>query len=427
MNSLEREVLRFVKDNDIKFIRLAFSDIFGRQKNLAIMSDELEKAFEHGVLFDAFSIEGFANEKSADLLLFPNPATVQILPWRPSEGRVARFFCDIRYPDGTRFEADSRHILTKTIERAKKLGYMAKVGAECEFYIFKEDDNGNPIPETHDNGGYFDISPLDMGENIRREICLNLEEMGITPRNSHHERGPGQHRVKFRYGDPLTAADDYITFKWLVRTIASRHGCYATFMPKPLDEINGSALQMGLLLFRDGENLLCHNGARTKEMNSFIAGILNRICEITAVLNPTPNSYRRFGEFNAPKDLTWSEIHPKALIRITDFMKEDSRIKVRSVDPTANPYLAAVLLLSAGLDGIENGETLDEEMHIKSLKEEAVNSKSLPSSLDEALALFDESEFVKKTLGINLAENFSETKKKTPNAGLGEIDLRQYL
>ena len=402
--------MRFVKENDIKFIRLAFSDIFGNQKNIAIMSDELEKAFEHGILFDAFSIEGFRNSRSADLLLFPDPATIAILPWRPSEGRVARFFCDITYPDLTPFEADPRFILKSAVKRARKMGLVSKVGAECEFYIFRKDDDGNPTKVPYDEGSYFDISPLDRGENIRREICLNMEEMGITPRSSHHERGPGQHRVKFRYSDPLTAADDFITFKWIVRAIASRHGAYATFMPKPLDEINGSALQMGLLLFRDGNNLLSTDGKRTAEMESFIAGILNRISEMTAVLNPTENSYRRLGEFNAPSEITWSSIHPKALIKLTDFMGDESRIKIRSVDPTTNPYLAIALLLSAGCEGIKDGENLSEDNCIKTLDEQFDSFSTLPESVEEAIDLMKKSDFAAGVLGKTLCGNYVEKK-----------------
>lgn len=426
MNSLEREVIRFVRENDIKFIRLAFSDIFGKQKNIAIMSDELERAFENGILFDAFSIEGFKNSKSGDLLLFPDPATIAILPWRPSEGRVARFFCDIRYSDGTQFEADSRFLLKQTIKKAREMGFVLKVGAECEFYIVKKDDSGKPTLTPYDEGGYFDISPLDRGENIRREICLNMEEMGITPRSSHHERGPGQHRVKFRYADPLTAADDFITFKWIVKAIASRHGGFATFMPKPIEEFNGSALQLGLLLFKNGENLLSTNGKRTEEMDFFIAGILNRIGEITAILNPTENSYQRFGEFNAPKEITWSDINPKALIRLNDFMKEDSKIKIRSVDPTTNPYLAISLMISAGLEGIKNREKLSEDRRIKTLDEQAPAGELLPLTLDEAVKKLEESSFAKEMLGDTVLNNYASL-KKTAEADSECLDITKFL
>lgn len=429
MNSITKEVINFVRENDIKFIRLAFCDIFGVQKNIAIMSDELENAFANGISFDGFSIDGFLNDKSSHLLLYPDPSTLSILPWRPSEGRVARFFCDVKYPTNELFENDSRYILKKAINKARDMGYLAKIGAECEFYIFETDEEGHPTMIPYDEGGYFDVSPLDKGENIRREICLTLEQMGITPISSYHERGPGQHRIKFRYGDPLTAADDFITFKWIVKSIANKNGGYATFMPKPLKELYGSGLHVSLLLFKDGKNILSEGLHKSDEAKSFIAGIMNRINEITAILNPTRNSYKRFGEFHAPKYITWSEKNPNTLIKVTTFNKDKAKFKLRSVDPTANPYLAFALILLAGLEGIENKEKIDESANIKSIMEEDLPEEvnMLPQNFKSALKIFENSTFTKECLGKNLVYNFIEKRKKDLKIDEDIQELKYFL
>ena len=307
MNDMVSEVLKFVEENDVKFIRLAFCDIFGTQKNVAIMPEELPRAFETGISLDASSVRGFFNARETDLFLVPDPGTLSILPWRPSHGRVVRLFCNIRYPDGRIFEGDCRNILRKAAARAASMGYVCKIGSECEFYLFQTDENGDPTMIPQDRAGYCDIAPRDRGENVRREICLTLEQMGIRPENSHHEQGPGQNEIDFKYSDALSAADNLITFKSVVKTIAARNGLYASFMPKPLADKSGSGMHINLSLFKNRKNLFGTDGSgRSEEAESFMAGILHRVPEITAFLNPLTNSYARFGSFDAPKYLTWS-------------------------------------------------------------------------------------------------------------------------
>lgn len=429
MNNITKEVINFVKENDIKFIRLAFCDVFGIQKNIAIMSDELQNAFENGIAFDGFAIDGFSNEKNNTLLLFPDPTTLSILPWRPSEGRVARFFCDVKYPNGENFESDSRMILTKAVNKAKEMGYTIKVGTECEFYIFKTDDEGQPTLMPYDEAGYFDVSPVDKGENIRREICLTLEEMGITPISSHHERGPGQNRIIFRNSEALLAADDFVTFKWIVKAIANKNGGYATFMPKPLKELSGSGLHLNLLVFKDNENILSKGLEDSKEAKYFIAGIMNRIKEITAILNPTRNSYKRFGEFYAPKSITWSKKNPNTLIKITDYIENRSKVTLRSLDPTANPYLAFALVINAGLEGIKRKEELNENANLKYFTQDAKieDIDTLADNFSLALGVFENSTFVKECLGENLVYNFVNKRKKDLQIDEDIQELKYFL
>lgn len=296
------EILQFVEENDVKFIRLAFCDVYGHQKNIAIMPDELPRAFETGISFAASAVEGFMNVKESDLFLIPDPSTLTVLPWRPSHGRVVRFFCDIRHPDGTPFAGDGRQLLKQAVAELNALGLTCQVGTECEFYLFELDEKGNPTSIPQDRAGYCDIAPLDRGENVRREICLTLEEMGIKPESSHHEHGPGQNEVDFRYSDALTAADNVIHFESVVKTIANRNGLCASFMPKPLADAWGSGLHINLSLFRDGVNIFRTDGySHNQEAESFIAGILDRICEITLFLNPITNSYRRLGNSEAAR------------------------------------------------------------------------------------------------------------------------------
>ena len=317
MNSTVNEVLEFINENDIKFIRLGFCDLFGFQKNISIMPDELPSAFENGITFDAHAIKGFCDVTKSDLLLFPDPATLAVLPWRSGPGRVARFYCYIKNQDGSAYPHDSRYLLKRVIDRCQNMGYVCKVGTECEFYLFKTDENGEPTDITLDRGGYLDISPLDKGENIRREICLCLEEMGIKPESSHHEQGPGQNEIDFRFSDALNSADNLLTFKSVVKAIATRNGLFASFMPKPILKAAGSGLHINLSLTQNGLNIFKNvQGQHSKVAESFIAGILSRIPEITLFLNPIANSYERFGEFEAPRYVSWSHQNRSQLIRI---------------------------------------------------------------------------------------------------------------
>lgn len=413
MDQTIKEILDFVYENDIKFVKLQFCDIFGNLKNISIMSSQLKKAFLHGISFDASSIKGFLNIEDSDLFLFPDPSTISILPWRPQEGRVARFLCDIKTPDGRIFEGDSRNILKNAMNELWKLGYRAQVGAECEFYLFKTDDNGNPTLEPHDNAGYFDVAPLDKGENIRREICLTLEEMGLVLEGSHHESGPGQNEIDFMYCTPLISADNLITFKNVVKTIASLNGLHASFMPKPLKEKSGSGLHINLSLTKGGKNIFLIEEKYKQDSESFIAGIMNRIKEITAILNPTVNSYKRFGSCEAPKYITWSHKNRSQLIRIPASTGEFSRMELRSADCSCNPYIAFALLIYAGIEGIKkqmrlahatDGNLYDLSNNDKSKVEE------LPNNLGEALHHMNKGDFVRNILGDSTYNKFVKEK-----------------
>ena len=287
MRYSEHDVLDFVRENDVKFIRLAFCDLFGIQKNISITDQELPRAFEGGISFDASAVEGFLNVDRSDLFLFPEPDTLAVLPWRPGRGRTARLFCEIRHPDGTPFEGDGRYLLRRACERARGMGYLCQIGPECEFYLFELDEKGNPSTLPIDNAGYLDVAPADRGENIRRDICLTLEEMGIVPESFHHEQGPGQNEIDFRYSDALTAADQVVTFKGAVRTMAAQNGMYASFLPKPMLDCPGSGMHVNMSLLRDGRNVFQNiPGESSEEADQFLAGILLRVREITALLNP---------------------------------------------------------------------------------------------------------------------------------------------
>lgn len=415
MDSSILEIIDLVNESDIKFVKLQFCDIFGNIKNISIMSSQLEKAFTHGIGFDASSIQGFLNIEDSDLMLFPDPSTFSILPWRPQQGRVARFFCDIKTPDGEHFEGDSRWILKKSVEELWKLGYGAKIGAECEFYLFKTDDEGEPILTTHDRAGYFDVAPLDKGENIRRDICLSLEEMGFQLESSHHESGPGQNEIDFMYNTPINTADNLLTFKSAVKTIANLNGVFASFMPKPLINESGSGLHINLSLSKNGRNIFASEDSEDKVVSeAFIAGIINRVKEITCVLNPLVNSYKRFGSFEAPKYITWSPKNRSQLIRIPAADGEYKRMELRSADSTCNPYLAFSLLLYAGIEGIKNNAKLPEAVNenIYNLpNDKAEKIDSLPKNLNESIYEIEKSEFAKNVLGEFLYTKFIKAKR----------------
>ena len=415
MHTTVSEVLEFVKENDVKFIRLGFCDLFGLQKNISIMPDELPAAFENGVSFDAHAIRGFNNVTKSDLLLFPDPATLSVLPWRPEPGRVVRFYCDIKNPDGSVFLHDSRNLLKQVVARGEKMGYVCKIGAECEFYLFKTDENGDPTSLPLDRGGYLDISPLDRGENIRREICLALEEMGIQPEASHHEQGPGQNEIDFKFSDALNCADNLLTFKSVVKAIASRNGLFASFAPKPIVNAPGNGMHVNLSLAQNGRNIFKNKpGEHSKVAESFIAGILAKAPEMTLFLNPLTNSYERLGAFEAPKYVSWSHQNRSQLIRIPAASGERVRMELRSPDPSLNPYIAFALILSAGLDGIEHALPLPPAVDIDLYAPEQAATKSLatlPHCLDNALDLARDSVFVKSVLGESLLAKYLSIKE----------------
>lgn len=339
------EVIQYIQEDDVKFIRLAFCDVFGKQKNISIMPEELPRAFEHGIAFDASSIKGFGDETHSDLFLKPESETLMVLPWRPEHGKVVRMFSNITYPFGDIHECDTRNLLKKAIKEAKDAGISFFFGAEQEFYLFSLDEKGKPTHEPYDEAGYMDIAPEDKGENIRREICLTLEQMGIRPESSHHEEGPGQNEIDFRYSDPLTAADNVMTFQTIVKTIARQNGLYADFSPKPLENCPGNGFHINISI-RSSDN--------SDLLPFVIAGILDKTAGMTAFLNPTPDSYQRFGSHKAPKYISWSSENRSQLVRIPAAVGEYKRAELRSPDPTANPYLAFALLIYAGLHGIRN-------------------------------------------------------------------------
>lgn len=386
------EIYEYVEQEDVKFIRLAFCDVFGKQKNISIMPPELKRAFSDGISFDASAIRGFGNEVKSDLLLFPVASTFNVLPWRPARGKVVRMFCEIRRPDGTAFEKDSRLILKNAVKTAAEKGFTVYFGSEFEFYLFKTDENGNKTDIPFDNAGYMDVAPDDRGENIRREICLNLCDMGIRPESSHHEEGPGQNEIDFRYSDAVTAADNAMNFITTVKAAAMNNGLYADFSPKPLKNESGNGMHINISVKSRDE----------RDVTSFfMAGIMRRIREMTAFLNPVEASYLRFGEKKAPKYITWSHENRSQLIRIPAAKGEYRRIELRSPDPTANPYIAFALLIYAGLEGIEKKLSVPEAVNLNLFTaDESVTSafETLPKSLEEALELARKSEFIQKYL-----------------------------
>ena len=389
MKYSKEEVMQYVQEEDVKFIRLAFCDVFGKQKNISIMPQELPRAFEYGIAIDASAIAGFGDENHSDLFLHPDADTLMPLPWRPEHGRVVRMFCNITYPDGKVFECDTRSLLKKAITEAEQAGYQFFFGAEQEFYLFHLDENGEPTKIPYDNASYMDIAPEDKGENIRREVCLTLEQMGIQPESSHHEEGPGQNEIDFRYSDPLSAADNAMTFQTVVKTIARRNGLYADFSPKPLEDKPGNGFHI---------NMSVKSSDNADNMNFMIAGILDKVSDMTVFLNPTENSYQRFGNNKAPRYISWSSENRSQLVRVPAAVGEYRRAELRSPDPSANTYLAFALLIYAIMDGIQNKLKLPSPADINLYKADAdtlAQFGQLPGDFKSACAAAVNSSFIK--------------------------------
>lgn len=398
MKYSQQEIIQYVQEEDVKFIRLAFCDVFGKQKNISIMPNELPKAFTYGIAIDASAIDGFGDETHSDLFLHPEPDTLMPLPWRPEEGSVVRMFCNITYPNGTPFEYDSRMILKQAIEEASKEGLQFFFGTEQEFYLFQLDDHGEPTKIPYDHAGYMDIAPEDKGENIRREICLTLEQMGIRPESSHHEQGPGQNEIDFRYSDPLTAADNAMTFQTVVKAIALRNGLYADFSPKPLHHQPGNGFHI---------NISVKSAYDQDCMNSMIAGILDKASEMTLFLNPLENSYERFGQDKAPRYISWSSENRSQLVRVPAALGEYRRAELRSPDPAANSYLAFALLIYASMYGIKENLELPEPADLNLFKapiEVLANFRQLPGNLPAACQEAKNSSFIKKCIPKAITE-----------------------
>lgn len=415
-----KDILRLVEENDVKFIRLQFTDIFGFLKNVAITDRQLEKALDNNIMFDGSSISGFVRIEESDMYLRPDLDTFSILPWRPQHGRVARLICDIYTPEGHAFEGDPRNILKKVLKEAADMGYSFNVGPECEFFLLETDEKGRPKLETQDKTGYFDLSPLEGAENARRDMCMMLEDMGFEIEASHHEVAYGQNEIDFKYADALTTADSIMTFKLVVKSVAQRHGVYATFMPKPFFGINGSGMHVNMSLMKGGKNAFYDEGDRlalSKDAYSFIAGLMKHVKELAAIINPLVNSYKRLvPDYEAPVYIAWSAKNRSPLIRVPATRGAGTRIELRCPDPSANPYLALACLLAAGLDGIKNNLTppasIEKNIFGMSVEERHEDGiENLPGSLEESVKYMEESELIRKTLGDHTFYNYIKAKK----------------
>ena len=422
MSYSKEDIIRMVKEEDVEFIRLQFTDIFGQLKNVAITASQIEKAVNDQVMFDGSSIEGFVRIDESDQYLYPDLDSFAIFPWRPNHGRVARLICDVHDPDGKPFVGDPRHVLKRALKRAEEMGFDAfNVGPEAEFFLFQTDDEGKPTTRTNDEAGYFDLGPLDHGEGTRREICMALEQMGFEIEASHHEVAQGQHEIDFKYADALRTADNIMTFKLAVKTLAQKNGLHATFMPKPIFGINGSGMHTNMSLFQGGKNAFYDPDdpkGLSKEAYSFIAGLLAHVKGMAAVTNPLVNSYKRLVPgYEAPCYLAWSASNRSALIRIPAARGQSTRVELRSPDPACNPYLELALCLAAGLDGIEKGLTPPPEVtenifDMNAAARKAHGIDSLPDSLEEAIHALEADPLVLDTLGEHVAANYIEGKRK---------------
>lgn len=420
----KEDIKKIVQENDVKFIRLQFTDVLGKLKNIAVTSSQLDKILDEGMMFDGSSIEGFARIEESDMFLKPDLDTFVIFPWRPQSGKVARFICDVYRPDGSVFEGCPRYILKKALAEAKNMGFDFNVGNELEFFLFEVDEDGRPTTITNDRAGYFDLAPIDNGSNARRDICLTLEEMGFEIEASHHEVAQGQHEVDFKYANALKTADNVTTFRMVVKTIAQKYGLHATFMPKPIFGINGSGMHTNMSLFKNGQNAFYNKEDKlglSKDTYSFIAGVLEHIKGITAVTNPLVNSYKRLVPgYEAPCYIAWSASNRTDIIRIPASRGIGTRIELRSPDPATNPYLCLALCLASGLDGIKKGlkapDSVDENLFQMSKKErEEREIGNLPETLNEALYYMKKDEMVKEVLGEHIYNAYRTCKKKEWN------------
>ncbi len=438
-NYSREEILKLVEEEDVEFIRLQFTDIFGNLKNVAITAGQLEKALDNDCMFDGSSIEGFADVEESDMYLHPDYSTLEIFPWRPQQGKVARLICDVYRPDRTPFEGDPRYVLKRAVKEAEEMGFTFRVGAECEFFLFHLDDNGMPTTLTHEKAGYFDVGPADFGENARRDMVLTLEDMGFVVEASHHDVAPAQHEISFRYDEALATADNIMTFRLAVRTIAKRHGLHATFMPKPKYGVNGSGMHINMSLLKEGRNIFAEekdaNGL-SSEAYAFLGGIMEHMRGMTAVTNPIVNSYKRLVPgFEAPAYIAWSTTNRSSLIRIPAARGEAVRIELRSPDPTANPYLALAAILRAGLDGIRRQVSVPERVDcniFRMSEQERTKRKleELPGTLAEAVLCMEKDLFMKDTLGEHIFTKYIAQKKEEWNRYRSQItdwEINEYL
>lgn len=416
----KEQIIQICDEQDVEFIRLQFIDVLGIPKNVAVTRSQLEKVLEDGMMFDGSSIEGFARIEESDMYLRPDLDTFVIYPWRPQKGKVARFICDVYdSKNEVPFDGDPRAILRRQMAEAEKLGYTFNVGNECEFFLFKTDEDGRPTTDTNDEAGYFDLDPVDLGTDARRDICLTLEQMGFEIEASHHEVAEGQHEIDFKYADALTTADNVVTFRLVVKTIAKKYGLHATFIPKPIFGINGSGMHTNMSLFKDGKNAFFDPTSDLQLSStaySFIAGVLKHVAGITAVTNPLVNSYKRLVPgYEAPCYIAWSASNRTDIIRIPASRGAGTRVELRSPDPSTNPYLCLACCLAAGLDGIKNNLPAPDSVDVnlfKSTQQErdALGVKNLPGNLYEALKVMDEDGLVKEVLGEHAYKAFYTSK-----------------
>lgn len=417
----QKDIIRMVEEEDVEFIRLQFTDIFGILKNVAITKSQLEKALANQCMFDGSSIEGFVRIEESDMYLYPDLDTFTIFPWRPQQGKVARIICDVYCVDRKPFEGDPRYVLRRAVKEAQEMGYSLNVGPECEFFLFHTDDYGRPTTISHEHAGYFDLGPVDLGENARRDIVLTLEEMGYEIEASHHEIAPAQHEIDFKYEPALHAADNIMTFKLAVKTIAKRHGLYATFMPKPKADINGSGMHVNMSLSKDGKNIFCDESSQdglSQEARWFMGGLMKHIKAITAIANPLVNSYKRLlPGYETPVYIAWSATNRSPLIRIPAERGENTRIELRSPDPAANPYLTLAVCLAAGLKGIreKTDPPASVNQNLFALTEEErreLKIDVLPTNLKHALSELKKDSFICSVLGEHICSKYIEAKER---------------
>lgn len=433
------DIIRMVEEEDVKFIRLQFSDIFGMLKNVAVTSSQIKKVLDNQIMIDGSSIEGFVRIDESDQYLHPDLDTFTIMPWRPMNGKVARLICSVYNPDGTPFVGDPRNVLQRALQDAESLGYTFNVGPECEFFLFKTDENGQATVQPHDQAGYFDMSPMDHGETVRRDVCLALEAMGFEIEASHHEVALGQHEIDFKYADAMTAADRIETLKLTVKTYASKNGLHATFMPKPIHGINGSGMHINMSLFKDGKNAFYDENdplGLSKTAYSFIAGLMEHVPGMAAVLNPLVNSYKRLVPgYEAPCYVAWSASNRSALIRIPSARGNSTRVELRCPDPACNPYLALAVCLAAGMDGVKRGLTPPDQIKtnifaMDDQQRKDAGIRSLPANLKEAIDAMETDELVLSTLGAHASGAYLLGKKQEWDAyrtSVSQWELDRYL
>ncbi len=441
MKYTKKDIFRIVEEEDVAFIRLQFCDIFGMPKNIAIAASQLESALNNECMFDGISVEGFVRSHDSDMYLYPDLDSFEIYPWRPQSGKVARMFCSVYTIDKKPFMGDPRNILKNVVERGRELGLNFKINPEPEFFLFDYDDDGQPTTRTRESGGYFDVAPADQGENVRRDIILNLEEMGFDIYSSHHEIAPAQHEIDFKAEDAERVADMIMTFRMAVKTIAKKHGLYATFLPKPTEGISGSGMHINILAEdKNGNNLFVESedsGEISETARQFIAGVLSHVKGMTLITNPLVNSYKRLVPgYDAPVTVSWSSSSNRsALIRVPAGRGKATKIELRNPDATCNPYLAIALILAAGIDGIEKkleapAELTENLGHVTYEQLRSSNLETLPMTLGEAITACEKDSFIKEVLGDAIYDKFLDAKRsewKDFRTCVTQWEIKRYL